>query len=141
GAFVADPVDVPVDVADQQAQFAGPEPVGGENRRGVAELDGLAVSVLDHLPGRVLALALAAEQVQFARPGAGNHVADAVAVEVHELWSEADASARGHPAGGRPILEPGEGVEARVRFGAGVAVDAELALPELADEEVQGAVA
>src|SRR5262249_9802868 len=79
---------------------------------------------------------------QLARPGAGEHVGMAVAVQVHKLWSEADASARGDLALSAPGLEPRETVEARFALAAAcVAVQAQLALAELADEQMPHAVA
>src|SRR5262249_31387015 len=89
-------------------------------------------------PGRrgVLALAESLEEVQLAWPGAGEDVTDAVAVEVHKLWSEADASAAGDFAGVVAGLEPLEFLELRLPGGARVAVDAELARAELAGEQL-----
>src|SRR5262249_34852012 len=60
---------------------------------------------------------------------------------VHQLWSEADASARGDLAEGAPGLEPVEAVEARLRRRALVGVDAQLAVAELADEQLGLALA
>src|SRR5262249_18931894 len=79
--------DGALDAAAQQVELARAAPVGRAYRRGRPELDDLAVLAFE-LPGRrVLALAQALEEVQFARPAAGEDVGDAVAVEVHKLWS------------------------------------------------------
>src|SRR5262249_24683447 len=67
-------------------------------------------------------------------------VGDAVAVEVHKLWREADASGSGNRAELAAGLEPLELLEARCRFATDVGVDAELAFAELADEQAGLAV-
>ena len=103
--------------------------------------DRLAALVLDRLAGGELALALAAEEVQLAGiVGAGDQVEDAVAVEVHELRTGADASVDGdfgvHAAG----LEVDRLGVARLLVRALVAVEAEQAA-EVADDQVPDAVA
>src|SRR5262249_4077677 len=63
-----------------------------------ADVDDVAVLVLEHLGRRELALGLALEKEDLPGPGAGDEIGDAVAVEVHQLGTEADASARRHAA-------------------------------------------
>src|SRR5262249_6386181 len=139
-ALIGDQVDVAADVADEQVELAGAAPVAGEHRRGTAKVDGLAVLVLNLDARGVLALALALEEIQLAGPAAGKAVHDAVAVESDELWSEAYASPRGDSGFGAAGREPGEFAELRLGLGAFIAVDAKLAVAELADEQVHDAV-
>src|SRR5262249_18041944 len=82
-----------------------------------------------------------AEEVDFARPGARDDVLAAVAVEVHQLGTEADASGRGDAAVLFPGLELDAGGVARGGVAADVLVDPQDAVAELADEQVQLAVA
>src|SRR5262249_7322909 len=77
------------------------------------------------------AITLASKEVEVAGPAAGEDVEVSVAVEVHQLWSEADASARGNLA-----VEPRKVGKHRLRVRPGVAIDAKLAVPELAHEQV-----
>ena len=70
-----------------------------------ADVDDLAVLVLQHRRGREGPARPAAEEEDLARPGAGEEVDVAVAVEVHQLWTEADASARRDAAVLRAVLE------------------------------------
>src|SRR5439155_8758354 len=79
--------------ADDQVEGPVAVPVGRERRRGTADVDRFAVAALERLAGRELAVGLPAEEVDLARPGAGEEVGPPVAVQVHQLWSEADASA------------------------------------------------
>src|SRR5262249_20858418 len=80
--------------------------------------------------------ALAFEEIQIPRPRTGEDVGDAVAVEVHQLWSEADASARRHFAAILAVEEPGELVEFGLGVGDHVAVDAQPRVAKLADEQI-----
>src|SRR5207248_5397198 len=122
-------------------ELAGASPVVGEHRRGVANPDRLAVLVLDDFPRLEAALAFTAEEVQVAGSiGAREEVRMAVAVKVHELWSEADASGREDGAELVPGPEPLELAEAGLGLGAEVGVEAQLAFAELADEQAGLAV-
>src|SRR5262249_29773668 len=118
----------------------GAVPVGREGRRGAADVERLAVAALERHAGRELAVGLPAEEVDLARPGAGKDVGPPVAVQVHQLWSEADASADRDAGDLAAGLEPGVRVEARLLAGAGVAVDAQPAVVVLAHEQAQAAV-
>jgi hypothetical protein len=60
----------------------------------------------------------------------------AVAVEVHQLWTEADASAGRHATIGGAVLELDAGSIPGMGVGADVAVDPQDAVAELADEQV-----
>src|SRR5262249_46476311 len=139
-ALVGDEVHFAEDGADQQVGGAVAVPVRREGRGGAADVERLAVPVLQLFAGGEGPVRLAAEEVDLARPGAGEYVGSAVAVQVHQLWSEADASPLGDrrdPAAG---LEPGARLELRLGPGAGVAVDAQPALVELADQQGERAV-
>src|SRR5262249_27972105 len=140
-ALVGDEVHLAKHVADDEVDRAVAVPVAGEGRRGAADVDRLTALVLELLPRREAAVGFAAEEVDFARPRSGEDVAAPVAVEVHQLWSEADASAHGDAGDGAAGLEPGVGIEFRRMPRAGVAVDAQAALVVLADEEGRLAVA
>src|SRR5262249_14500550 len=63
-----------------------------------AYVEDVAVLVAELLRQAIRAIGPAAEQEDLAGPGTANYVLDAVAVQVHKLRTEADASARGHPA-------------------------------------------
>src|SRR5262249_22476813 len=103
--------------------------------------DGPAGAVADHLTGGELPLAQAAEQVQLARViRAGNEVQDAVAVEVHELRTGADASVNGNLGIDAAGLEVHRLGVPRLLVGAPVAVHAEQAA-KVADDKVPDAVA
>src|SRR5262245_20466247 len=129
--LVGDQPDVPLDAADQQVEFSGAAPVTGKHGRSSAKLDRLSVLVLEHLPCSVLALALAAEEIELARPAAGQDIGSAIAVEVHELWSEADASARRDLGLRATSLEPLKLLEAEVALLARSGINAEFAFSEL----------
>src|SRR5262249_36013034 len=119
---------------------AGPSPVGRERRRSAADIERLAVLALELHAGREFAVGLPAEEVDFAGPGAGDHVGPPVAVEVHQLWSETDASAD-RDAGDFPAgFEPGVRIEARLGPRSRVAIDAQPSAVELADEQAEAAV-
>src|SRR5207237_7105356 len=105
-----------------------------------ANVDRLSGLVLDLDRGGEFALALALEEEDLAGPGAGDQVGDAVAVEVHQLGTEADASARGNAAVLSPVLELDSGGELRRGVRAGVLEDPEDPAAELADEQVAGTV-
>src|SRR5262249_56176844 len=70
-----------------------------------ADVDGLARLVLELHGGGEGAVGAALEEEDLAGPGAGDQVGVPVAVEVHQLWTEADASARRHAAVGGAVLE------------------------------------
>ena len=70
-----------------------------------ADVDGLAVLVLELDRGGEGAFGAAPEEEDLAGPGAGDEVEVAVAVEVHQLGTEADASARGDAAVLAAVLE------------------------------------
>src|SRR5207253_10666034 len=106
-----------------------------------ADVDRLARFVFELDRGVEVAFALALEEEDFAGPGAGEEVGDAVAVEVHQLGTEADASARGDAAVRFAIFELDPGGELRLGRGADVAIDPENAFAELADQQVLFAVA
>jgi len=106
-----------------------------------ADVDDVAVLVAELFRRAVGAIGLTAEDEDFAGPGAGNDVLDAVAVEVRKLRTEADASARGHTALFLALLELHAGRVLRLRVRADVLVKPEDALAELADEQIVLAVA
>src|SRR5205814_592491 len=106
-----------------------------------ADVDRLAVLELQLHAVVELPVAAALEEEQLPGPGAGDDVFDPVTVEVHQLWTESDASAtRDAPELGA-VLEDLTAGELRRGGGSGVAVDRQLALAELADEQVGHAVA
>lgn len=70
-----------------------------------ADVDDLARPVLEHFGGCKRPPWPALEEEQFARPGAGEKVHVTVAVEVHNMWTESDASATRHSAVFAPFLE------------------------------------
>src|SRR5208283_3038178 len=82
-----------------------------------------------------------AEQEQFARPGARDQVDEAVAVNVHQLWTEPDASPRGDAALGPAVLEFLARCEPRVSGRPLVAIDPEDSLSEPTDKKVHDAIA
>src|SRR5205814_2553689 len=82
-----------------------------------------------------LAFALALEEEELAGPRAGNEIELSVAVEIHQLWSEADASARRHFAVEFDALRELGRVLRPV-----IAIDPQDAVAELADEQVAFAV-
>ncbi len=82
-----------------------------------------------------------AEQEQFARPGARDQVDEAVAVNVHQLWTEPDASPRGDAALRPAVLEFLARCEPRVSGRPLVAIDPEDSLSELTDKKVHDAIA
>src|SRR5262249_3864702 len=97
--------------------------------------------VLDDLAGGELAVAEAAEEIDFARiVRAGDEVELAVPIEVHELWTGADTSVNGdlgiNAAG---LKVDGLGVT-RLFIGSQVLLEAEIAA-EIAPNEVQDPVA
>src|SRR5262249_41409938 len=120
-AAVGDEEDIAFNVADEQVELAGAAPIYGEDGGSTAEVDILAVALQFHRT-RELAFAPAFEEVKLARPAAGQDVADAVAVQVHKLWSEADASARGHGTGRAAGFKPVELVKPGLALGADVPV-------------------
>src|SRR5207302_1106542 len=83
----------------------------------------------------------ALEEEEFPGPGAGDEVDVPVAVEVHQLWTEADASARGHTAILMSIFESESSRQLRLSIRAFVAVDPQQAFAELPDEEILDTVA
>ena len=81
-----------------------------------------------------LAVTFAFEEIQVPVIAAREDIADAVAVEVHELWREADTSAKRHADDLATRLEPLELVKLGVILGADVWIKPELALAELSHE-------
>jgi hypothetical protein len=77
---------------------AGDGDAVGRFTNAATRVDDVAVLVPELFGRAVSAVLLAAEDEDFAGPGAGDDVLDAVAVEVRKLRTEADASARGHAA-------------------------------------------
>jgi len=106
-----------------------------------ADVDDVAVLVAKLFRRPVRAVGLTAEDEDFAGPGAGDDVLDAVAVEVRKLRTEADASARGHAALFLALLELHAGRVFRLGVRADVLIRPEDALAELAHEKVVFAVA
>jgi len=106
-----------------------------------ADVDDVAVLVAELFRRAVRTVGLTAEDEDFAGPGAGDDVLDAVAVEVRKLRTEADASARGHAALFLALLEFHSGRVFRLRVRADVLVKPEDAFAELADEQIVLAVA
>src|SRR5262249_2557375 len=106
-----------------------------------ADVDDVAVFVLQLFRRGKAAAGQAAEYEDFAPPGAGDDVLDAVAVEGHELRTQADASRR-RPA---PLLLPCPKLRPRLvqglRVRADVLVEPQDAVAELADEEIIRTVA
>src|SRR5262249_7497096 len=112
-----------------------------KGRRGVADVDLLAVGVGQLDRRREGGAGFAVEEIDLARPGAGDHVTASVAVEVRQLRSEADASALGDAAGLAAGCEPGPFPEPGGTLLALVEVDAQPALVVLTDEQVRQPVA
>jgi len=106
-----------------------------------ADVDDVAVLVAELFGRAVGTVGLAAKDEDLTGPGAGDDVLDAVAVEVRKLRTEADASARGHAALLRALLEFHPGRVLRLGVRADVLVKPEDALTKLADEQVVLAVA
>ena len=103
-ALVGQEPDVAVDAAHDEVEIAVAIPVGGLHDRRVADVDLGPVLVLQlHGLGEGLVRA-ALEEVELARPAAGDDVTMPVAVEVHDLWTEADASPGRDGALGRPAV-------------------------------------
>ena len=143
--LVAPEEDQPVVGADQDIEVAVVVPV--DERRPAPERldrlllvgdleDRLAALVLDHLGGRERPVPPAPEQVQ----GAGvirarDQVEGAVAVEVHQLWTGADASVDRHLRVDTARLEVDRRRVSRLPVRALVAVEAEQPA-EVADDQV-----
>src|SRR5262245_34758419 len=106
-----------------------------------AHVDDVAVLIAKLFGRAVSAVLLPAEDEDLAGPGAGDDVLDAVAVEIRELRTEADASARGHAALLLALLELDARRVFRFRVRADVLVDPEDSFTELADEQIVFAVA
>src|SRR5262249_17835845 len=100
-----------------------------------ADVEHFALAVLEFFASGKAAIGQPTEEVDFAGPGAGEDVHAAIAVEVHQLWSEADASAHGHPTDLAARLEPGVAGERRLIASAGVLVDAQPAFVVLTDQQ------
>src|SRR5262249_1163820 len=127
-------------VADQEVEPPGTAPVRGEHGRGGAEVDGFAVALEFHRR-RELSFAFALEEIQLPVVASREDIADAVAVQVHELWREADASAKRHADDLTVHLEPLELIQLGVVPGADVGIKPKPPFAELADEQGQAAVA
>src|SRR5262245_56827544 len=93
-AFIQHEVDTPFHVANEQVELAVTVPIDGKHSGGVRNLDRLARLILEGLFAGKLAFAQSFEEIKLTGPGTGENVGNAVAVQVHELWSETDASAR-----------------------------------------------
>src|SRR5262249_31936747 len=119
-ALIRNEVHLAENVADNQVQGAVAVPVDGERSRGAADVERFAGTVLQYLSGGEGAVGLAAEEVDFARPRAGDDVRATVAVQVHQLWSEADASADRDRRNRATRLEPHVRLELRLSARAGV---------------------
>ena len=90
------------DVAHDQVAITVAVPVAGKRGRRPADVERFGIGVLE-LGGRgERALAQAAEPVDFTRPGAGENIERTVTIQIHQLWSEADAS----PCGTVPVVPP-----------------------------------
>src|SRR6185436_17094329 len=114
--------------------------LGALPRRSRVEV--LSFQVLQDLALLEGTVGLAPEDEQVAGPvGAAEDVVVAVAVQVHSLWTEPDASARGDLGDFAAGHEPGVVRESGRLVGADVLVDPELPLAELSDEQVALAVA
>jgi len=70
-----------------------------------ADIDDVSIFVLEHFGGGEGAARTAAEEKDFAGPGAGDDVGVAVAIQVHQLGTKTDASARRHAAVFVPAFE------------------------------------
>ena len=114
------------DVAHDQVAITIVVPVEGEDRRGVTHVDGLARGIFDRRAGGKLAFAQATKPVDLAWPGAGEDVERAVMIQVHQLWSEPDASPRRDGAERTARLEPLVALEPRTDIRAQVAIDPQL---------------
>src|SRR5262249_38272390 len=88
-----------------------------------------------------LAFAFAFEEIQLAREAAAEDVADAVAIEIHKLWREADASARRQADNLAACLKPLELIEFGLVPRADVGVNPKLALAELSYKQDHLAIA
>src|SRR5262249_37235336 len=117
------------------------EDLAGGLADAAADVERQAVLALDLHGGQELAGGGSAEEEDFAGPGAGDDVLVAVAVEVHQLGTKADASARGDAAVRFAGLELDAGSIAGSTVGADILVDPQDAFAELADEEIELAVA
>jgi hypothetical protein len=115
---------------------AGDSDAVGRFANAAADVDDVAVLVAELFGRTVPAVGLAAEDEDLAGPGAGDDVLDAVAIEVRKLRTEADASARGHAALFRALLELHPGRVFRLGVRADVLVKPENAFAELANEQI-----
>src|SRR5439155_7177061 len=127
----------PVERADQDVELAPVLPI--DHRHPTAERfdvvflirdfeDRLAGLVSDNFPDVELTFAQTAEEIELPRiVGAGDQVEDAVAVEIHELWTGADASVNRHFGINAAGLEVDRLGIAWLLVGAFVAVEAEQA--------------
>ena len=136
GSLVRHEMNLAQDVPHDQVAIAVAIPVKSEDRRGMTHLDGLALGILDRRAGGKLAFPQAAKPVDLARPGAGEDVKRAIMIQIHQLWSEADASPRRDGAERTARLEPLVALESRTDIRAQVAVDPQPPFVELANEQV-----
>jgi hypothetical protein len=128
------PVSVPVD-----HRRPAPERLDRDLLVGLSQ-HGLARPVRDRLPGLELSATLPAEEIDLAGVvRAADQVIDAVRVEVHELWTGADASVDGHLGLDAPGLEHLARGKLRLAVRPDVAIEAEQPA-EIADEQVASAV-
>jgi len=134
-------VDLAQDVPHDQVAIAVSVSVKGEGRRGPTHLDRLALGILDRCAGGEQAFPQATKPEDLTRRGAGEDVELSVLVQVHQLWSEPDASPRRDGAARTARLEPLVALETRTGIRAQVVVDPQLPLVELAHEQVVDSVA
>src|SRR5262249_7569193 len=106
-----------------------------------ADVDDVAVFVLQLFGRGEATVGQAPEQEDFAGPGTGDDVLDAIAVESHKLRTKADASARWDAALLLARLELHSGRVSGLSVRADVLVEPQNALAELADEQILLAVA
>ena len=140
-SLVGDEMNFAQDVAHDQVAVAIVIPVAGECRCGVPDVDRLARSIANRSSGSEFTFAQAAKPVDLARPGAGEDVERAVMIQIHQLWSEPDASPRRDGADRTARLEPLVALEPRTRLRAQISVDPQAPVVELAHEQVLDAVA
>src|SRR5262249_683534 len=122
-------------------QLAAATPVVGKDGGRRSRIHRPARLVLEEFARGEGPVLLPPEPVNLARPGAGNQVSQAVAFEVHQLWSEADASANRDSAGLAAGREPSEVLESGRAGAARAGIDAQSAVVELANEQVGDTVA
>ena len=139
-ALIGDDVDLTFDVADEEITITIVVPVRREDDRGRTDFDRLAVPVLENhglLEGFIL---LSMENIELSGPGAGDHVTMSVTIEVHDLWTETDASASWDAADVPTCLEPRKRIKAGRFIRSNIPENTDFARTKLSDEQVLPAI-